>query len=97
MAAWQLTWIYKLTDPREGQHYCYVGMSTDPKRRLRHHKAYAKGNRRLSRWLKLLKRKGLEPEMTIMEQCYYRKDAREAEEDCISAIKAIRGRYCLNA
>jgi hypothetical protein len=102
--------IYKLTDPRlelpmhlrftssEITHYCYVGMSKNPKQRLRHHLAYTSklpANSRFKKWLISLKDMGLRPYMTILDICSA-EEARQAELDCIAIIRAVRGNKCLN-
>jgi hypothetical protein len=86
--------IYILTDPR-GKRWFYVGVSASPSQRLKQH-INKPANVRMAKWIKVLKDRGLEPELTLLDMCT-KEESMVAESDCIKFIAATRGdRFCMN-
>lgn len=63
-------WIYYLRDPRDNA-VRYIGYTCEPSKRLRGHvnRATSGDTTHKSRWLQLLLRQGLEPQMDLIECC----------------------------
>lgn len=59
--------IYTLSDPRDNL-IRYVGVTKNPKQRLRDHIKELKNNTRKTAWVKSLKKEGLNPNLEILEE-----------------------------
>ena len=64
--------VYGLRDPRDGS-IRYVGRTRYPKQRLNSHcgasEYFIKRRSAKSKWVRRLRRRGLKPEMVILERC----------------------------
>lgn len=84
-------YIYVLTDPRfaEGdcKHIRYVGVSNNPKKRLKDHHKDFRGSHKAS-WFKNLRDECVEAKMEVIESFQYRNDANSAEIYWIAQFKA---------
>jgi DNA-binding NarL/FixJ family response regulator len=67
----QTTFIYALVDPRDGR-IRYVGKANDPQVRLRNHVKESRNGHsdHKARWVRLLLRENLYPQLLILEECY---------------------------
>ena len=89
-------YLYMLTDPL-GEEWCYIGASENPAHRLYAH-LHMDANIKTTKaqWLRNLRQWGLEPVLTILD-AVPSSQIRDAEEDAISMVRAIRGNACVNA
>ena len=82
--------IYVLIDPVDGE-VRYVGKTNNPKRRLAMH-CNSKYDTHSSRWVHRLKRRGLKPEMLVIQENLTDQDWPEAEKRWIAHYKAAGAR-----
>lgn len=67
----RVTYIYGLVDPREPEHFRYVGKSVDLKQRLSLHfsKRECDKDTHRSRWVNAIRRDGVRPFLKVLECC----------------------------
>lgn len=64
--SWRKTFIYALRHPKT-HHVAYVGKSNYPELRYRQH--IHQGRPKVKAWVAALKKKGLDPELFILQEC----------------------------
>lgn len=70
--------VYSLSDPRNGS-VKYIGITSNPKRRLEKHLSYKKINLK-SNWIKSLLNSGVSPIMTLVDSSNTREEINEKEK-----------------
>lgn len=88
-----MSFIYALADPRNSNHIRYVGMAMQPKRPYEHIKVARKGVKsHCYNWIRLLLADGIEPIITILEQCSecsIQKEVGEREKFYVKQLHAM--------
>lgn len=83
-------YLYTLTSPEAEDIVKYVGYTKNPKRRLNKHiHSYKTGSNKIKCWIKSLHNKGLQPVMTIIDECNSVEEAWGLEIEYIKMFKSV--------